>query len=443
MLSDNFDKKIKTVLEQESTASHEKTWPQMETLLDKHLPQKKDNRRRFILFFFLFLVAGSGIYFLVNSPGEKPAAKDNSISSTGPVVSPRQEKTNTDKPRNAEKKLSTEPTIQKETTSQPEAPVIVSNAENKPVKKTAITPKQRTTLPDKKVNYTTTSSKRDEETIQTEISVINAGTAAVKKPVENSINKPETENIKKTEQEKNVVITEGENKLVTENKTTETEKPNTPEDFAPAKKKTPVLSKFFISLSAGPDVSAVGFRNTGKLKTVTGAGIGYKISDRLSVRTGFYTARKIYEAAPEDYNPPAAFWNYYPNLKHIDADCKVYEIPVSIDLHFPGRKQDSWFVSTGLSSLLMKKEEYDYYFKPAYSPNYVYYKRSYENQNQHYFSILNFSGGYSRKINNQLSLQAEPYMKIAMDGVGYGKVKLNSGGILFSAVIKPFAARKK
>lgn len=44
-------------------------------------------------------------------------------------------------------------------------------------------------------------------------------------------------------------------------------------------------------------------------------------------------------------------------------------------------------------------------------------------------------------LNKNISLQAEPYVKIAMDGVGYGKVKLNSGGVLFSAVIKPFAKK--
>jgi len=54
---------------------------------------------------------------------------------------------------------------------------------------------------------------------------------------------------------------------------------------------------------------------------------------------------------------------------------------------------------------------------------------------------LNLSGGYTRILNKNISLQAEPYLKIAMDGIGYGKVNLNSGGVLFSAVIKPFAKK--
>jgi hypothetical protein len=55
--------------------------------------------------------------------------------------------------------------------------------------------------------------------------------------------------------------------------------------------------------------------------------------------------------------------------------------------------------------------------------------------------VLNFSGGYTRNINKNFSLRAEPYAKFALGGVGYGKVNLNSGGVLFSAIIKPFARK--
>ena len=76
-----------------------------------------------------------------------------------------------------------------------------------------------------------------------------------------------------------------------------------------------------------------------------GAGIGYKISEKFSIRTGFYAARKVYSADPEDYDPPYNVLQYYPNLKNIDANCKVYEIPVTIDYTISRNKKQSWFVS--------------------------------------------------------------------------------------------------
>jgi hypothetical protein len=201
------------------------------------------------------------------------------------------------------------------------------------------------------------------------------------------------------------------------------------------------LSNLFFSVSVGPDFSSVGIGQTGKLQPVFGAGIGYKISKKVSVRTGFYTARKIYSADPEDYHPPYNFWAYYPNLKTIDANCKVYEIPVVVDYTISQNKKRNWFVSAGLSSLLMKKETYDYYFKPNSSPTYITYSKTLVDQNKHYFSVLDLSGGYTRKVNKNFSLRAEPYAKFALTGVGYGKVKLNSGGVLFSAIITPFARK--
>jgi hypothetical protein len=206
------------------------------------------------------------------------------------------------------------------------------------------------------------------------------------------------------------------------------------------KNKSSFANNFFVTVSAGPDFSAVG-GNAGELRLAYGAGIGYQISKKFSVRTGFYAARKVYSADPEDYHPPTNFWSYYPNLENIEANCKVYEIPVTVDYKISSNKKESWFVSTGLSSLLMKEETYDYYFKPNYSPTYITYSKTINNQNKHYFTVLNLSGGYTRVLNKNISLQAEPYLKIALDGVGYGKVNLNSGGILFSAIIKPFAKK--
>ena len=190
-----------------------------------------------------------------------------------------------------------------------------------------------------------------------------------------------------------------------------------------------------------PDVSAVGLSKAGEVKLAYGAGFGYQVSNRFSIRAGYYKGRKVYSADPDDYDPPSNFWNYYPNLKTIDADCKVTELPISVDYRFNQNKKQSWFVSAGVSSLFMKKEVYDYYFKPNYSPNYVTYTRTINNQNKHYFSILNLSGGYTRTIDKHFSIQAEPYFKIAMSGVGYGKVKLNSSGVLFTAIYKPFAKK--
>ena len=65
------------------------------------------------------------------------------------------------------------------------------------------------------------------------------------------------------------------------------------------------------------------------------------------------------------------------------------------------------------------------------------------NENKHYFSVVTLSGGYQYKLNNRFSFIAEPYVKIPLSGIGLGKIKLNSTGILVTAAIKPFAKKRK
>ncbi len=99
--------------------------------------------------------------------------------------------------------------------------------------------------------------------------------------------------------------------------------------------------------------------------------------------------------------------------------------------------------SAGLSSYLMKEENYNYYYKyyPG-SPTYSHLS-SIRNENNHYFSVVTLSAGYKRKLGNRVTMMAEPYLKLPVKGVGYGKVKLNSGGVLFSIGVNPFAAKVK
>ena len=443
MLSDNFDKKIKESLEHGSSSFEEPSWQKMEIMLDRHLPQKKNDRRRmlFLLVFFFMLGGGTallltrgftekkqGIIFQEQTGNESKADKLNSFSNrdntnSNNIIS------NTPVPDNS---------VTEKDNSSKQQQILQSkfpDAKNSPVKKTILSGTGRSNKI-KTVSLQKNSSVEITNALTENISSINNKTGAIKEKVseaENNIEEIKTnaEATKTVDPGKAIVqVIKPENSLqVEKNK--------------PAKNQRSLLKNIFFTVSAGPDLSAVGLSKTGKLNISAGAGLGYNISNRFSIRTGFYAAKKVYTAAPKDYNPPANFWNYYPNLKHIDADCKVYEVPLMIDYNLSVSKKQIWFVSAGISSLFMKKEVYNYYYKPATASQYIYYARTYENKNKHYFSILDLSGGFAMKINSFVTLQAEPYLKIALNGVGYGKVNLNSAGVLFSAAIHPFASKGK
>jgi hypothetical protein len=446
MQSENFDKKLKDSLSQRPPGNDKPEWEKMQTLLDKHMPvEKKDRRRIFFLLFSVLLLGGGAFLIWQNNTGNKNemSSIDSQKQNTVAAENDNQTKTNTDE------NISTpiDPgNNQTKTDGFVEIPNI-NSSDHLPGQEIEIDASIAKVSKNKKanssvVNKTDPSEQTNDELVKNtepERSLIETLTKSEKEPNITEKKEPLKESDvekSKTENKPDSYRVEVQKEETKETKPVAVEKPNSNKQ----KNKSSFANNFFVSISAGPDFSAVG-GNAGELRLAYGAGIGYQISKKFSVRTGFYAARKVYSADPEDYHPPTNFWSYYPNLENIDANCKVYEIPVTVDYKISSNKKESWFVSAGLSSLLMKEETYEYYFKPNSSPNYITHSRTIHNQNKHYFSVLNLSGGYTRVLNKNISLQAEPYLKIAMEGVGYGKVKLNSGGLLFSAVIKPFAKK--
>ena len=206
----------------------------------------------------------------------------------------------------------------------------------------------------------------------------------------------------------------------------------------PAGKKRPERkfgSNFGITVSAGPDLSFIKLNKVGKATMTYGAGLSYNFAKRFTVRAGFYFSKKIYEASPEDYHMPGVT---YPYFTGVDANCKVYEIPVNISYHFWQRNKHNWFGNLGLSSYLMKTEDYTYKYKTPSGQSYNYYM-GVTNENKHYFAVLNLSAGYQYQLSKRIALQAEPYFKLPLSGIGLGKIKLNSAGVLFTVTVKPFA----
>jgi len=446
MQSENFDKKIKDSLSQRPPGNETPEWEKMEALLDKHMPAEKKDRRRIFFILFTFLLLGGSAFFIwqnsisnknkkeiteIKSPKQNTETTENNKAGNSSIDN---EKTSTELPNN---------TDDQPASSQKFIPIPQTNesiGQKLPGKEPKIDAAVAKTGKNKKANNLV--DKKTDPVNQT-IDELVKNTEPERSLIEN-LTKTDPVITEKQGQTKEPGVKQpiAENKNADQKEKTKETKPIVAEktDNKKQQNKNSFASNFFITISAGPDFSMVSDK-TGKVQLAYGAGIGYQISKRFSVRTGFYAARKIYTADPDDYYPPANFWAYYPNLKNIDANCKVYEIPVSVDYKISNKKKESWFVSAGVSSLLMKEETYDYYFKPNYSPTYVTYTKTINNQNKHYFSVLNLSGGYTRVLNKNISLQAEPYFKIAMTGVGYGKVKLNSGGVLFSAIIKPFAKK--
>lgn len=172
-------------------------------------------------------------------------------------------------------------------------------------------------------------------------------------------------------------------------------------------------------ITLGPDYNIAPSFRMGKLGFNGGIFLRYHVNNRLNLSVAAVYAKKIYGATPKDYK-----FDYPTNYIKIDADCNVLDVPLNVNYTFSDRPKGAWSAMAGASSYFMLKEKYDYYWA-----NNTKRTREFSNQNQHYFSVLNLGVTYERKTTGRLKWGLQPYIKVPLNGVGEGKVKLSSAGV--------------
>lgn len=459
MQFDELDKRIRDAAAHHHPAYDEQAWAKMHGLLDKHLPEKEERKRRFIIWFFiLFLGLGGGLFYAIQ---QLPQQKNKPVTATGTQTIPAGQSTRTENPQDIKIIRVQSRTIDTKTLVKSRkgvAQLQSAPAETVPSQltvKAAVSGKKylkkgrnfsepATDYPAAASGVTVTDILNNEagKTAAVPVSETDQAIPLLQQPATVSA-QPDKSALAAVPVA--FTATAAEDSLL--QKDTVSALPVVTNPVARQKNKGQKKSYFFLTFSAGPDISFAGGGKTGPVIAVTGAGIGYMYKNRISVRTGFYNADKLYSATPAAYNAPPGFYTYYPYLVKVDASCRVYEIPLAVSYHFGAGKRHSWFAGTSVSSYIMKRETYDYSYKTSAWSNTIQQRRwTLINRNQHLFSVLGLSAGYQYVLNKKLSFIAEPYFRMPLTGVGYGKVKLKSTGILFSLAVKPsafFPARGK
>ncbi len=190
-------------------------------------------------------------------------------------------------------------------------------------------------------------------------------------------------------------------------------------------------SRWTVGLSLAPDVSRA---QKGGVKYVGQSGnllVEYRVTSRLSLASGLYYARKLYSTTGAEYKPPKGFWTNRVVPDQVEADCRVLDLPLLLRYEPMPGPRSNWFVTGGLSSYWMLEEKYEYLYQAANDPDLIQNWQT-KNRHRHLLAGIHLSGGYQWHLGRRFSLQAEPYLKVPLSGVGFGKIKLYSTGLLFS-----------
>ncbi len=187
---------------------------------------------------------------------------------------------------------------------------------------------------------------------------------------------------------------------------------------------------FYGAFVVAPDVSFIHFQKASSAGIGGGILLGYHFNKRLSLETGvlfdkknYYTKGKFFDGK----NVPFIINNPDITLNKVSGDCNMFEIPVNLKYTFIAKNKNSLYGIAGISSYLMGHEFYNFdynWWGSEYTRGYPY-----NNKPQNWFSIVNLSVGYERKLNLKTSLRVEPYIKVPVSGVGTGNLAITSTGL--------------
>jgi cell division protein FtsN len=442
---EHIENKIKQAIEGDQPAYDEKAWAKMEGLLDKD--EKK--RRPFLwlagALLLLVIAAGSTYYF--------STYQHNRVSDTVKTISPLTTKTKSTAPGGI-----IEETIEKNSdqiaakVSKKDNEQLDPSAIGKPVagfqinkngnnatqplikkRKRAVTFNNANKIADEKEDKQMHLDKKN-ITDNGRMKITTQGNEPEEITGVNEGNKEEVKNVTVSAINNEKDSISSLIKKVTENTDSNSAKATAQKkQTAKAEKKS---SSFYFLISLGADAGGVklfSYKNS-SIGARYGLGIGYQLNRKLSFQTGFYAGKKIYSAGPGDYQVKAgSYWNYV-TLTKVDAACMIYEIPITARYNFLQKSSLAYYTTIGLSSYLMKKEDYNYYYTRYNIPAEKYYSYT---GNKHLFSTLSISAGIEKKISGGISLQLEPSVSLPLSGVGDGAVKLYSTAIMLGLKYVP------
>lgn len=435
-----YDNYLRNAMQSESHEYAEGDWEQMQLLLDKHLPQKK--KRRYFLFIILFSVVGlgSGLFYI-----NKQQPLTEQITKYD-VQKKNVKKRETSGIRNFENESLH---IDSSTADVTDKKSVIQNVNSKKNTDSTYIEANMVIANDKVLQSNDDIifkhkrvAKRNNPTIFSENHFVTFNRKENNQKIENT-NTLKIELTTESIQEKNFVgisplyeLKEkiGVKPIIFPFKVNATPIFKNDEDVVKNKISKPkVKNSFAFLLNTGIEGSGTQFNKVGNGTSFFGFGLQYGFGKNFSIRAGIQSARKKYNARDEDYNPPPRNWAANVTFKSIFADCKVYEIPVSINYKVANLKKTMINLSFGTSSYFMKREEYNFRYKTP-SGNDTTRVAVFNNKSQHLASTLNFSIFAERKINNRLSLFVEPFIKVPVDGIGFGQTKIYNAG--FATTLK-------
>jgi hypothetical protein len=188
-----------------------------------------------------------------------------------------------------------------------------------------------------------------------------------------------------------------------------------------------------VGLIIAPDYNSVKLMHNIKVTALTGGQLAYTITPRWSVSAGVLYSNKKYDGEGDYITPPEGYWLKKTNgiiPDEVSGSCRVIDVPIMVTFRFLQREVVSFSASAGIGSYFMLDEKYDFEFMQD-NPGAATHWQTGENTGS-WFGIANFALGMEFQTTQRTFVTVEPYMKLPLNQIGWGKISLYSAGLSFA-----------
>jgi hypothetical protein len=187
--------------------------------------------------------------------------------------------------------------------------------------------------------------------------------------------------------------------------------------------------RFYAGIVGGAGISNVKERWAGRPDIGAGILAGYRISKKVRVEAGLLLDKKYYSSEGQYMNTSKLSLPPNTKVEDVKGNCSMFELPLSVTFDFASTATRRWYAGAGISSYLMKNEDYKYIYFYGSTGQRAEHSRSYTNSTQNWLSVFQLSAGYVKALGKTIDLRVEPYVKIPVKGLGIGQLPVLSTGI--------------
>ena len=196
----------------------------------------------------------------------------------------------------------------------------------------------------------------------------------------------------------------------------------------PLRRAYPAAAGFYAGVEAGPDLSTIKWQELQNPGYSVGVLLGYRFNRRLAVEVSGLWAHKVYYTSGEYFNKAKTGIPQNITVGNMNGTCSMFEIPINLRWDFLYTKSGSFYATAGLSSYIMKRENYSYVASYQGASPWM-ADKSYQNSGNNYLSMMGLSLGYQLHWKGVGDVRIEPYFKVPLKGVGIGSLPITSSGL--------------